>query len=47
MSFVLTPEQVEAFGAAPVRLAVAHAEYDHEAELGADTVAELPRDLRG
>jgi hypothetical protein len=43
----LTPSQVEQVAAGPVRLALDHPEYAHEAVLGADTVAELLADLRG
>jgi hypothetical protein len=43
----LTPQQVEAFAAGPVVLAIDHAEYRHELELGDVTRAELLTDLRG
>jgi hypothetical protein len=42
----LTPEQVEAFATAPVRVAVRHPEYDHETALSAEAHAELLADLR-
>jgi hypothetical protein len=42
----LSEEQIERFGAGPVRLAVAHEAYVHETELGPETKAELLRDLR-
>jgi hypothetical protein len=45
--FDLTPEQVEAFDAGPVVLAVHHANYDEATELADDTRAELLTDLRG
>jgi hypothetical protein len=45
--FDLTPDEVEAFAAGPVRLAVTHPEYEHEVVLGEDTRAELLADLRG
>ncbi len=45
--FDLAPVEVEAFAAGPVRLAIAHPDYDHEVELGEDTRAELLGDLRG
>jgi len=44
--FSFTPDEVERFAAGPVVLAVRHPEYDHETELGPDTVAELLADLR-
>lgn len=47
LRFELTPEQVGAFEAGPVRLAVAHANYAHEAELAPATREELLGDLRG
>ena len=43
----LTPEQVEAFAASPVRLVFAHPNYRHELELAPETHAELLADLRG
>jgi hypothetical protein len=43
----LTPEQVTAFVAGPVVLAVAHPEYRFDVELGPDTIAELQVDLQG
>lgn len=45
--FDLTPDEVEAFAAGPVRLAIAHPDYDHEVDLAEDTRAELLADLRG
>ena len=45
--FVLTPEQVAAFGAGPVVLAVDHPEYSHSTELSAATRESLLEDLRG
>ncbi|HYI63035.1 MAG TPA: DUF3501 family protein [Acidimicrobiales bacterium] len=45
--FSLTPEQVDAVEAGPVRLAVAHPAYDEETMLGDETRAELLADLRG
>jgi len=42
----LTPQQIEAFVSSPVRLAVHHADYDHETGLDADAHAELVADLR-
>lgn len=45
--FELTPEQVEAFAAGGVRLAVDHPNYAHEAELAEASTAELLADLRG
>jgi hypothetical protein len=47
VTFVLTPEQVAAFAAGPVTLAVAHPDYDEATELSEDTVAELLTDLGG
>lgn len=44
--FSFTPAEIERFVAGPVALAVRHPEYDHEVVLGAETVAELVRDLR-
>lgn len=44
--FSFTPEQVEAFAAGPVVLAVTHPNYSAEAQLGPDTVASLLDDLR-
>lgn len=44
--FRLTPEQVDAFAAGPVVLAVDHPAYRHETVLGEGTVAELLSDLR-
>lgn len=45
--FELTTEQVDAFAAGDVTLAVHHPQYDHATALGAETVAELLADLRG
>lgn len=45
--FTLTPDQVEAVVAGPVRLAVDHPSYQHQTELSADSQAELVSDLRG
>jgi len=45
--FEFTPEQVEAFSAGPVRLAVDHAEYGEETELSEETRMSLLEDLRG
>ena len=44
--FQLTPAQVDAFEAGPVRLATTHRIYGHEVALAADTTAELVKDLR-
>ncbi len=44
--FELMADQVEAFAAGPVVLAVDHPEYQHAIELTTDTVAELLVDLR-
>jgi hypothetical protein len=44
--FALSPDEVDRVATGPVALAVRHPEYDHETVLGADTVAELLRDLR-
>jgi hypothetical protein len=44
--FALSPREVELVATGPVALAVRHPEYEHETVLGADTVAELLRDLR-
>lgn len=46
LSFALTAEQVEAFAAGPVALAVTHPNYDHSTELPPETVNELLTDLR-
>lgn len=43
----LTPDQVKAFRAGPVRLAVTHPEYGFETELGPETRDELMADLTG
>jgi hypothetical protein len=43
----LTPAEVAAFEAGPVRLAIAHPEYDFEVELEPPTRAELLSDLTG
>jgi hypothetical protein len=45
--FELTPEQVAAFGAGPVSLVFDHPDYQHEAELGPESIAELVADLAG
>lgn len=45
--FELTPDEIGRFATGPVRLAVDHPDYRHEALLGAGTVAELLADLRG
>lgn len=42
----LTPEQIDAFAAGPVALAVDHPAYGYETVLGEETVAELLHDLR-
>ena len=47
VTFELTPEQVAAFAAGPVRLAVAHPNYDEATTLSEATVAELLTDLGG
>jgi hypothetical protein len=44
--FDLEPEQVDAFAAGPVELAVDHPAYRHSTELATDTVRELMADLR-
>lgn len=44
--WALTPEQVDAFAAGPVDVAVDHPAYRHETRLGPETVAELLTDLR-
>ncbi len=44
--FDFTAEEVEAFAAGPVRLAITHPNYGAEVVLGADTVASLLGDLR-
>ncbi len=44
--FELTPEQVDAFGAGPVTLALEHPAYREDVELAPFTVAELLTDLR-
>lgn len=46
VTFSLTPAQVDAIAEGPVMLAVAHPAYEHETQLGDDTVAELLSDLR-
>lgn len=43
----LTSDQVEAFAAGPVVLALEHPEYEHEVTLSAATTEELLADLRG
>lgn len=45
--FSLTPEQVDAFAAGPVAVAIDHQAYAHETVLTADNHAELLADLRG
>jgi hypothetical protein len=45
--FELTPDQVAAFAAGPVELAIDHPAYQHTTVLGAETVASLLEDLRG
>jgi hypothetical protein len=45
--FELAPDEVAAFGDAPVVLAVDHPAYQHSTTLSDDTVAELEADLRG
>lgn len=45
--FDLDPDEVAAFEAGPVTLAVTHPAYQHEVELGEATRAELLGDLRG
>lgn len=45
--FQLDANQIEAFAAGPVELALTHESYEHATTLGADTVAELLTDLRG
>jgi Protein of unknown function (DUF3501) len=42
----LTPDQIERFAVGPVSLVADHLEYSVETPLGADTLAELTRDLR-
>lgn len=44
--FQLRPEQIAAFEAGPVELALTHPNYEHATTLGPDTVAELLADLR-
>ena len=44
--FELGPDQVEAFVAGPVELALTHENYEHATTLGAETTAELLADLR-
>lgn len=46
VSFALTAEQVAAFAAGPVALAVAHPNYDHSTDLPPETIDELLTDLR-
>ena len=46
VSFALTDEQVEAFAAGPVSVAITHPGYQHSVELSAETVVELLADLR-
>ncbi|HEY9565232.1 MAG TPA: DUF3501 family protein [Nocardioides sp.] len=45
--FRLDADQIEAFAAGPVELALTHPAYEHATVLGPDTVAELLTDLRG
>jgi hypothetical protein len=47
VTFSLTPAQVDAVARGPVTLAATHPAYEHETQLGSDTVAELMSDLRG
>lgn len=47
VTFELSPQQVEAFAAGPVTLAVAHPDYDESTVLSNGTVEELLADLRG
>lgn len=47
IGFTLSPDQVEAVAKGPVRVAVDHANYQHEIELSAESQAELINDLRG
>lgn len=47
VSWSLSPEQVERFGAEPVSLATVHPEYEHETPLSPETMAELRGDLLG
>lgn len=44
--FALDPDQIEAFAAGPVELALTHENYEHATTLGAETTAELLADLR-
>ncbi len=46
LHFRLDAAQIDRLAAGPAALAIAHPEYDHEATLGAETVAELLTDLR-
>jgi hypothetical protein len=46
ITFEMTSEQVEAFAAGPVSLAMTHPRYSYDTPLSADTVAELLADLR-
>ena len=45
--FDLDADEVEAFAAGPVHLALTHPEYQHEVRLGEETRAELLADLQG
>jgi len=45
LRFPFTPEQAQAFGSGPVRLAVDHASYKASTELGEATVQSLKEDL--
>ncbi len=47
VGFALTDDQIEAFAAEPVRLAINHPNYDESVELSPATVEELLTDLRG
>jgi hypothetical protein len=47
VAFSLSDEEIDAFAAGPVSLAVAHPAYDHETELSTESLEELLHDLRG
>jgi hypothetical protein len=47
LRFLLSPDEVAAFEAGPVRLAITHRNYQHETELSDSTREELLADLRG
>lgn len=47
IGFTLNPDQVEAVATGRVRVAVDHANYQHESELSVESQAELVNDLRG